>query len=111
MKSIRWTAVALLFMIASFATAQEFRDYDFTQERMFCSEDGIYIISSFEDSDHVSAYSYQGSRLWDRPFFAKITSWAIVGNYIIVFSKHRAGYQTYLTCLNRFSGDKIWQQP
>lgn len=95
----------------SFATAADFRDYDFEQERMLMAEDGIYLISSFEDSDHVTAYSYYGDLLWDTEFFAKITSWQVAGSRIIVFSKHRNGYKTYLTCLDRYSGKKIWQRP
>lgn len=95
----------------SFATAGEFRDYDFQQERMLTAEDGIYLISSFEDSDKVTAYSYYGDLLWETSFHAKITSWQVFGDRIIVFSKHRSGYKTYLTCLDRYTGKSLWQRP
>lgn len=111
MKWIQSAALTLFLSFASLATAQTLNDYSFQQERMFCGEDGIYIISNFEESDAVTAYSYSGTKLWNRSFYAMITSWQVVGNYIIVFSKHRGGYQTYLTCLNRFSGEIVWQKP
>lgn len=111
MKLVRYFTIALALSFASIASAQNFEDYEFAQERMLCAEDGIYIISTFEDSDHVTAYGYAGNKLWDRSFFAKITSWQVIGNRIVVFSKHRNGNQTYLTCINRFSGDLIWQRP
>jgi len=111
MKFVRHTALALFLSLASFATAKTFDDFNFEQERMFCSEDLIYIISSFDDSDKITAYSYAGDRLWDRTFFAKITSWQVIDYRILVFSKHRQGYQTYLTNLDRFSGEMIWQRP
>ena len=112
MKLIRFLALAMFLSLASIASARQVSDdYDFTQERMLCAEDGIYIISSFEENDNVTAYSYGGTFLWDRSFFAKITSWQVLGSRIVVFSKHRSGYQTYLTCLNRFTGDIIWQRP
>jgi outer membrane protein assembly factor BamB len=86
-------------------------DYSFDQDRMMLAEDGIYLISSFEDSDKVTAYSYYGELLWDTSFHAKITSWQIAGNNVIVFSKHRSGYKTYITCLDRYSGRLLWQRP
>lgn len=102
----------LLANLACFSVnGSEFKDYQFEQERMLMADDGIYLISSFEDSDHVTAYSYYGDVLWDTPFFAKITSWRVAGNRIIVFSKHRNGYKTYLTCLDRYTGKMIWQKP
>jgi outer membrane protein assembly factor BamB len=98
-------------LCCSFTPVTEFRDYDFQQERMLTAEDGIYLISSFEDSDHVTAYSYYGELLWNTSFYAKITSWRVVGDRIIVFSKHRNGYKTYLTCLDRYTGQSLWQRP
>ncbi len=100
----------MFFATASIVSAEQFGDYNFAQERMRLASDGIYIISSFEDSDKVTAYGYNGDFLWDTSFFAKITSWEIAGNSIFIFSKHRSGYKTYLTCLDRYSGRMIWQR-
>ena len=111
MKMIRWTVLALILSIASAASAKEFNDYGFEQERMLCTEDAIYIISTFETVDKVAAYSYLGQKVWEREFFAKVTSWQVFNHYIIVFSKDRHGHKTYLTCLNRFTGDMLWQRP
>ncbi|MBY0530110.1 MAG: hypothetical protein K2P51_07995 [Rhabdochlamydiaceae bacterium] len=111
MKTIRFFILALFLAITAAASTREFNDYDFEQEKMFCTEDGIYLVSTFENQDKVSAYSYLGHKMWEKAFFAKITSWQIVNNYLIVFSKDRNGYKTYLTCINRFSGDLLWQRP
>ncbi len=111
MNKIRMLILALFLSIAAAASAREFHDYDFDQEKMLCVEDGIYIISTFETQDKIAAYSYLGHKIWERPFFAKITSWQVINNYMIVFSKDRNGYKTYLTCLNRFTGDMLWQRP
>lgn len=111
MKLTRIFAILVFLSIASFASAKHFDDFEFSQERMLCAEDGIYIISSFDDNDHITAYSYLGEKLWDRSFFAKITSWQVINHFIIVFSKHRSGHKTYLTCLNRFGGEMLWQRP
>ena len=97
--------------LGSFCYADNFRDYDFEQERMLLSEDGIYILSSFDNSDGLTAYSYFGTRLWETTFHAKVTSWKVVGEYVFVFSKHRSGYKTYLTCLNRYTGAVLWERP
>src|SRR5262245_14590405 len=107
------TALLCLFLsMGSLAMAADtFKDYDFQQERMLTADDGIYIISSFESQDGISAYSYFGEKLWEQRFHAKITSWRVIGNFIIVFSKARSGYSTYLTCLDRYSGALLWQKP
>lgn len=111
MKYLFSLATALFLSLGSFCHAQNFRDYDFEQERMLLSENGIYILSSFENSDGISAYSYFGSRLWETTFHAKVTSWKLAGDYIFVFSKHRSGYKTYLTCLDRYTGAVLWERP
>lgn len=101
--------LVLFFSTASIVSAKQFSDYTFEKERMRLASDGIYVISSFEDSDRVTAYSYNGDFLWDTSFSAKIISWKIAGNSIFIFSKHRSGYKTYLTCLDRYSGQAIWK--
>lgn len=104
-------ATALFLSLGSFCYGETFKDYSFEQERMMLAEDGIYIISSFEHSDGVTAYSFNGVRLWETTFHAKITSWRVVGDYVLVFSKHRSGYKTYLTCMDRYSGAVLWERP
>lgn len=111
MKMFRLFFVSLFLSVASFATAGEFKDYEFKQERMLLSSDSVYIISAFENEDHITAYSYYGSFKWDMKFNAKVVSWQVAGDYIFVFSKSRLGYTTYLTCLDRFNGGIIWERP
>jgi hypothetical protein len=111
MKKMTFLIAALFLSFGSIGFADTFRDYEFQQERMMTTQDAIYNISSFEKSDAITAYSYAGDALWDRSFHAKITSWQIIGDYIIVFSKHRSGYKTYLTCMDRYNGSIFWEKP
>lgn len=107
----RLTILLLALCCCTTAQAKYYDDYEFSQERMLLAEDGIYLISTFDDCDKISAYSYYGDLLWETEFFAKIVSWEVVGGRVIVFSKHRTGTKTYLTCLDRFDGRKLWQRP
>lgn len=113
MKYCKAVFFSLFFALCSFATVNgvQFKDYGFEQEKMILTSDSIVAISSFESQDHVAAYSYHGLRLWDTTFHAKILSWQIVSDYVFIFSKHRDGYKTYITCLDRYTGSLIWERP
>lgn len=113
MKTKYLSLIMACFCIICGATvsAAEFKDYDFEQERMLLTTSEILIISSFENEDHISSYSYGGTLLWDSTFHAKIVSWRLAGDYLFVFSKSRKGYKTYLTCLDVNYGTLIWQRP
>lgn len=101
-----------LFSCSAISAAQVRNyDYDFEQEKMLVAEDGVYLVSSFETRDGICAYSFYGEKLWDMFFYSKIISWQVVGSRIFVFSKDRNGNSTYLTCLDRFTGRKIWERP
>lgn len=102
---------SFLMLVTSYSFAVHFDDYDFEQERMKLTPEAIYIVSCFDSEDHLTAYTYYGVRLWDDPFFAKILSWEIVDDMVIVFSKDPSGHRTYLTCINRINGQMIWQRP
>jgi len=93
------------------ASAAPGDDYNFQQERMKLTPDSVMVISTFDNEDHVTAYTYNGVRLWNMPFHAKILSWQIAGDYVFVFSKDRRGTKTYITCLDRHTGSPIWQKP
>lgn len=86
-------------------------DYNFQQERMKLTTDSVIAISSFDTEDHVTAYTYNGTRLWNAPFHAKILSWHIAGDYVFIFSKDRSGTKTYITCISRHNGSLVWQKP
>lgn len=114
MKLLRIMLLGLLFSTtlmtqASAATIDD--DYNFQQERMQLTPDSVMAISSFDNTDHVTAYTYAGVRLWNAPFHAKILSWQIAGDYVFIFSKDRSGTKTYITCLNRHTGILMWQKP
>lgn len=107
--------VAAVFCVTASVKADEpkglYTDYGFEQERMVIDRGEIFIVSSFDSEDHLTVYDFLGNRLWDTTFHAKITSWKVVEDLVIVFSKSRAGHKTYLTCLDRFTGRLIWQRP
>ncbi len=117
MKSVRFILLALLFSVAMksqsviAASPSAPIDYDFLQERMLLSSNAVYVISSFDTQDHITAYTHSGLRLWNAPFRAKILSWQIAGDYIFIFSKDRKGSTTYLTCIEKISGELAWQRP
>lgn len=111
MKRFFVLATILFLSFGSFCHAQGLRDYDFQQERMLLASDAIFILSSLDNQDGICAYSYYGNLLWETTFQAKVTSWRLAGDSIFVFSKHRGGWKTYLTCLDRFTGRVIWERP
>lgn len=102
---------ALSFAIVTQTQAVTIDDYDFQQERMQLTNDSVIVLSTFDNQDHVTAYTHYGVRLWNAPFHAKILSWRIAGDLAFVFSKDRKGTKTYITCLNRYTGELIWQKP
>jgi hypothetical protein len=93
------------------ASAAPVGDYDFQQERMLLTSDSVIVISTFDNQDHITSYTHYGLRLWNAPFHAKILSWQIAGDLVFVFSKDRSGTKTYITCINRYTGEMIWQKP
>ncbi|MBA2727855.1 MAG: hypothetical protein H0U49_06760 [Parachlamydiaceae bacterium] len=95
----------------SAAAPATIQDYEFHQERMRLTSDSVIAISSFDSKDHVTAYTHYGIRLWNAVFHAKILSWDISGDLVFVFSKDRQGHSTYITCINRYTGEQIWQKP
>ena len=114
MKAIRYTLLAILCSFAfgsQMSAATVPSDFDFQQERMLLSSNAVYVVSSFETQDHITAYTHYGVRLWNAPFKAKILSWQLAGDYMFIFSKDRKGYSTYLTCLDKYSGELVWQRP
>jgi hypothetical protein len=117
MKSIRFMMLALLFFVAaetrlsSALSVSAPVDYEFQQERMLLSSNAVFVISSFDTQDHITAYTHNGVRMWNAPFSAKILSWQMTGDFIFVFSKDRKGISTYLTCLDKCTGELVWQRP
>lgn len=112
MKAIRNMLLGLLFCCAVGTEVSATPvDYDFQQERMLLSSNAVFVISTFDSEDHVTAYTYYGTRIWNAPFHAKILSWQLAGDFVFVFSKDRNGHKTYLTCIDRDSGALVWQRP
>lgn len=109
----KWLFLLSLFFSSSFLCAAPVKnfDYDFQQDRMLVANDGIYLVSSLESKDALSAYSHHGDKLWEIFFHAKIVSWQVVGNRVFVFSKSRSGPTTYINCLDRYTGRILWERP
>lgn len=110
MKNFRLLFLSLILSLSSFAFAEE-DDFSYQQERMKLDREGVYVVSSFENADVIAAYSYNGIRMWEAPFHAKIISWEIVDDQIFIFSKDRKGNKTYLDCLDKETGKVIWEKP
>jgi hypothetical protein len=114
MKILRIALLGLLFcspLSTQAAVAVPSEDYDFQQDRMQLTPDSVMAISTFNNEDHITAYTYSGVQLWDAPFHAKIISWKFAGDFVFVFSKDRKGTKTYITCLDRHTGNLVWQKP
>ena len=106
------TLVVLLATVSlSAKTIQSEFDYDFNQERMIVDHGEIFLISSLSNEDGVTVYNFNGQRLWETRFHAKIISWDVQPDVVLIFSKDRLGLATYLTCLDRFTGRLLWQKP
>lgn len=70
----------------------------------------IYLVSSFDSQDGVTVYNFNGQRLWEVRFFAKVLSIDVQPDVVLVFSKDRYGHSTYLTCINRINGRILWER-
>jgi len=106
---------AALILLASFnlsgKTIESAFDYDFNQERMIVDHGEIFLISSLNNEDGVTVYNFNGQRLWETRFHAKIISWDVEPDLVLIFSKDRYGYSTFITCLDRFTGRVLWERP
>jgi len=112
-------AIFLVVFTLSFAMSQtfaitksnSFKDYTFQSEKMLVGADAIYLLSPFDTSDRITAYTYNGLELWDAPLPTRLISWQVAGSHLFIFSKSRNEAKTHLTCLDRFTGNLLWQTP
>lgn len=102
-------ALALCFALPSFADSRK-NDYDFNQERMLVDQGEIFVISSFDSSDLLTAFDYYGNMLWEVRFNTKVLSWDVQPNLIFVFSKNRSGNKTFVNCIDRTTGIILWER-
>jgi outer membrane protein assembly factor BamB len=108
---IRLALLSLCLLGFSHVSASIFSDRNFDQDHMILTNYSILILSPFEDSDHISAYSDYGNLLWDVSFSTKVISWKIKDGYLYAFSKSRYLEKTYLTCIDPASGLVVWERP
>jgi hypothetical protein len=84
------------------------------QERMIQTPYSIMVLSSFSDSDHITAYQEDGRFLWNFSFKTKILAWQMrqENGYLYVFSKNRfSDNKTVLTCIDPAAGYIMWEKP
>jgi len=107
------TMLLILFATCSLSakTIQSEFDYDFNKERMIVDHGEIFLISSLHNEDGVTVYNFNGQRLWEARFHAKIISWNVQPDVVLIFSKDRYGFSTFITCLDRFTGRVLWERP
>ncbi len=104
-------AASLLLCSQTFAVSEPFYDYEFNQDRMLVRNSKVMIVSSFDNTDHITCYDIYGNRLWDTEFQSKIISWRQIEDIILVFSKARNSNSTYLICIDSSHGGLIWKRP
>lgn len=111
---IRKTAVALMLIASLFTVAavqaSPYDDYNFSQDRMIIDGSDVFVLSTFDSSDHITKMNKFGDKIWEAKFGSKIISWRVTKYDVYVFSKDRKGNQTYLTKLDRYSGAPIWER-
>ncbi len=111
MKLIKLAVAALVLLAAAPVTAGVSSDYAFEQDRMVIDRGNVFVVSSFDSQDGITVYDFTGVRLWEARFYAKILSWQVEEDFVMVFSKDRNGTSTYLTCVDRRNGKMVWQRP
>jgi hypothetical protein len=104
-------SLPFLLGVSLSARPSELDDYSFNQERMVVDHGEIFLISTFDNKDGITVYNFNGQRLWEVKFHAKIMSWSFEPDVIFIFSKDRKGGTTYLTCLSRTTGRMLWERP
>lgn len=111
MSSLRKIILALVLLTSGAASAGTFSDYQFNQEKMILTTYCSMILSSFENTDHISAYNDNGVRLWEVTFLTKVLSWKLKDGRLYTFSKSRFQETTYLTCIDPVTGLILWERP
>lgn len=111
MKLIKLAVTALVLLSAAPVAAGVSSDYTFEQDRMVIDRGNVFVVSSFDSQDGITVYDFAGVRLWEARFYAKILSWQVEDDFVMVFSKDRNGTSTYLTCVDRRNGKMVWQRP
>lgn len=111
MKYIVSAFLTFCLLACSPATAGLFSDRNFDQDHMITTNYSILLLSSFEEEDHITAYTDYGTLLWDVTVHPKIISWKIKDGLLYVFSKSRYLDKTYLTCIDPATGYILWERP
>lgn len=83
----------------------------FDCDQMQIVNDRIYLITPLFNRDVVTAYTINGTFLWEVPFHTKILSLKIYADRIFVFSQKKQSEQTYLSCLDPYTGLLYWERP
>ena len=111
MKSLRSILLSICLLGCGTATAAQFSDRDFNQDRMITTNYSILVLSPCEEEDHITAYTDYGTLLWDVTVHPKVMSWKMKDGLLYIFSKSRYLEKTYLTCIDPATGYTLWERP
>lgn len=105
--------IILLFVTATTtATANQFSDRNFEQNRMLTANNNlILLLSPGSDLDYLTAYTTYGTYRWQISLYTKVMSWGILNGSLYVFSKSRYTDSTTLLCVNPDTGEILWERP
>lgn len=111
MKKICTFLLSACLLTCGCVSASPFSDRDFNQDRMITTNyNQIIILSPFDDSDHITAYSDYGSFQWDVSVSTKVISMKMKDGFLYIFSKSRYVEKTYLTCVDADTGIVLWER-
>jgi hypothetical protein len=100
----KWSLLAALCFALSLGA-----DCTLEQEKMDLEYEAIYVVSSPDSGDVLSAYSYCGDLLWQVPFTGQIKSFQYDWGQMYVYSFQVDPYSTTLSCIDAESGQIVWQ--
>ncbi len=107
----KFSILVCFLMISNALKADESKPKTPSFEKLLAAEDLVYVISSFEEINYLTAFSLLGEMTWEVIFASAIVSCDLEGEYLFVFSKARNGSAYYLTCIEANTGKLIWEKP
>jgi hypothetical protein len=79
-------------------------------ERLMMSGNSIYVVSTFDQIDYFTAYTFSGDAIWEISFNSEIISSKMKDDLLFIFSRARNGMTYYLTCLDTLEGKVVWEK-
>jgi hypothetical protein len=112
MNLLRHMIVSITLLSSGVASAAFNPTRELNQDSMlFTPYDTILLLSSFDKTDHITAYSDYGTLLWDVTMYRTVLSWKLKGNHLYVFSRHHSKQSTTISCIDTITGAVLWERP